>query len=190
VEHDERLRVAVIIGSTRVGRFGGVVGRWIAGLVDARSDMDLDLVDLLDVPLDPALGAGPPDVVVAYRECLAAADGFVVVTPEYNHSFPAVLKQAIDVGRSEWMAKPVGFVAYGGLSGGLRAVEHLRGVFAELHAVTLRDTVSFHGAHARFDDGRPVDEVIVEGAAKVLLDQLAWWGLTLREGRARRPYAA
>jgi NAD(P)H-dependent FMN reductase len=190
VDRGERIRVVVIVGSTRVGRFGGVVGGWIAGRVADRDDMDLDLIDLVDVPLDPSLGAGPPDVVDAYRSRLAAADAFVVVTPEYNHSFPAVLKQSIDVAREEWMAKPVAFVAYGGLSGGLRAVEHLRGVFAEMHAVTIRDTVSFHGAHGRFEDGRPVDEVIVEGAAKVLLDQLAWWAATLREGRDRRPYAA
>ena len=190
MEHRDRLRVAVIVGSTRVGRFGGIVGAWVAEQVAGRGDMALDLVDLVDVPLDPAFGAGPPEVVASYTARLAAADAFVVVTPEYNHSYPAALKQAIDVGRSEWMAKPVGFVAYGGMSGGLRAVEHLRGVFAELHAVTIRDTVSFHGGWARFEDGRPIEVEVVEGAAKVMLDQLAWWAVTLREGRDRRPYAA
>ncbi len=68
---------------------------------------------------------------------------FVVVTPEYNHSFPGPLKAAIDRHVTPWQAKPVGFVSYGGISGGLRAVEHLRQVFAELHAVTVRETVSF-----------------------------------------------
>jgi hypothetical protein len=74
-----------------------------------------------------------------------AADAFVVVTPEYNHSYPASLKHAIDMAHGEWNTKPVAFVSYGGISGGLRAVEALRLVFAELHATTIRDTVSFHG---------------------------------------------
>ena len=86
---------------------------------------------------------------------LAAADAFVVVTPEYNHSYPAPVKTLIDWHFTEWQAKPVGFVSYGGMSGGLRAVEHLRGVFAELHAVTVRDTVSFHGAWDRFGPDAP-----------------------------------
>ena len=113
------------------------------------------------------------------------------MTPEYNHSFPAPLKNVIDWHFTQWQAKPVGFVSYGGISGGLRAVEQLRQVFAELHAVTIRDTVSFHGVWAQFDsDGRPNDAARYEKAARTMLDQLAWWGRTLREGRAKRPYAA
>ena len=81
---------------------------------------------------------------------LDAADAFLVVTPEYNHSFPAPLKELVDGYGTEWHAKPVAFVSYGGISGGLRAVEHLRGVFAELHTVGVRDTVSFAGAWKRF----------------------------------------
>lgn len=120
---------------------------------------------------------------------LAAADAFVVLTPEYNHSFPASLKTLIDWHFHEWRAKPVAFVSYGGLSGGLRAVEQLRQVFAELHAVTVRDTVSFHNAGASFDDqGRHKDPSAPDAAAKVMLDQLAWWGLALREAKSVRPY--
>jgi NAD(P)H-dependent FMN reductase len=82
----------------------------------------------------------------------------VVVTPEYNHGYTAALKQLIDAVKAEWVAKPVGFVSYGGVSGGLRAVEQLRLVFAELHAVTIRDGVSFAMAWNRFDEaGEPVD---------------------------------
>jgi NAD(P)H-dependent FMN reductase len=113
----------------------------------------------------------------------------VVVTPEYNHSFPASLKNLIDWHYTQWRAKPVGFVSYGGVAGGLRAVEHLRTVFAELHAVTTRDVVSFHTAWEQFDDsGKPVDPVGPATAAKTMLDQLAWWGLALRQARAERPY--
>jgi hypothetical protein len=85
-------------------------------------------------------------------ERLAEADAYVVVTPEYNHSFPAALKNVIDWHLTEWAAKPVGFVSYGGISGALRAIEHLRGVFAELHTVTIRETVSFAGAWGHWDN--------------------------------------
>ena len=112
-----------------------------------------------------------------------------MVTPEYNHSFPASLKAAIDLVGPEWRATPVALVSYGGMSGGLRASEHLRQVFAELHATTVRDTVSFHGGWACFDEhGEPHDRTGTDAAATVLLDQLTWWGLALREARDRRPY--
>ncbi|NUU25397.1 MAG: NAD(P)H-dependent oxidoreductase, partial [Streptomycetaceae bacterium] len=120
---------------------------------------------------------------------LAAADAYLVVTPEYNHSFPASLKHAIDLFRDEWRAKAVGFVSYGGMGGGLRAVEQLRLVFAELHAVTVRDSISFHMAWERFgEDGTPVDPEGCAAAAKGMLAQLEWWARTLNEARTARPY--
>lgn len=189
------IRVAVIVGSVREGRFGPVVADWLADVAEAHGGFAVDLVDLAepDLPLAmPAFGATPSATVVAevakVAPRLEAADAFVVVTPEYNHSYPASLKNAIDWHGPEWRAKPVAFVSYGGISGGLRAVEHLRAVFAELHAVTIRETVSFHGAHTRFGaDGRP-DDAGAEVAAKALLDQLAWWARSLTEARAARPY--
>lgn len=112
-----------------------------------------------------------------------------MVTPEYNHSYPASLKAAIDWHFTQWQAKPVGFVSYGGMSGGLRAVEHLRQVFAELHAVTVRETVSFHGAWARFGpDGQPSEPDACTAAATAMLDQLAWWGNALQDARVHSPY--
>ena len=115
---------------------------------------------------------------------LDRADAFVVVTPEYNHSFPASLKQAIDLAHEEWRRKPVGFVSYGGLAGGLRSVEHLRQVFAELHATTIRDTVSFHAVWNSFDsDDRPSDPVRAHKAATIMLDDLSWWAGALRTAR-------
>ncbi|MFB9683568.1 NADPH-dependent FMN reductase [Amycolatopsis plumensis] len=189
------IRVAVIVGSVREGRFGPVVADWLAGVADAHGGFEADVVDLAepDLPLAmPAFGAAPSAAVVAeiakVAPRLEAADAFVVVTPEYNHSYPASLKNAIDWHRAEWRAKPVAFVSYGGISGGLRAVEHLRAVFAELHAVTIRETVSFHGAQARFGaDGVPHDAA-AGVAAKALLDQLGWWARSLAEARAARPY--
>jgi NAD(P)H-dependent FMN reductase len=183
------LLLAIIIGSTRQGRFAPTVANWFAGQAMRRDDMTVDVIDLAEARLPDILTEEPTPEVVAVTPRLANADVFVVVTPEYNHSFPAPLKNAIDWHFNEWRAKPVGFVSYGGMAGGLRAVEQLRQVFAELHAVTVRDTVSFHGAWAQFDpEGRPKDPSGYERAAKSMLDQLAWWGDALREARTRRPY--
>ncbi|MEV4640359.1 NAD(P)H-dependent oxidoreductase [Actinoplanes sp. NPDC049548] len=169
------LRTAVIVGSTREGRFGPTVAAWIAAEIGRRADLVAEIVD-------------PVDGTDTVTKQLGEADAFVVVTPEYNHSYPAPLKAVIDNHYAEWRAKPVGFVAYGGLSGGLRAVEHLRPVFAELHAMTVRDTVSFHGGRERFDSaGRPLDPESL-AAAQRMLDRVSWWGHTLREARAVRPY--
>ncbi|HEX7130990.1 MAG TPA: NAD(P)H-dependent oxidoreductase [Iamia sp.] len=183
------LSVMVVVGSTREGRFGPVPARWIAEQARTRPDLDITVVDLLDADLPAVMPAGPHPAVDAWAAQVDAAEAFVVVTPEYNHSAPASLKQAIDLVGPEWRAKPVALVSYGGMAGGLRAAEHLRQVFAELHATTVRDTVSFHGAGHCFDgDGRPRDPEGTHAAAKVLLDQLTWWGLALREARAARPY--
>ncbi|AXK34485.1 NADPH-dependent oxidoreductase [Streptomyces armeniacus] len=192
-------RLAVIYGSVREGRFGPVVGDWFAGEAETHGGFgEVDVIDLADHELPlifPDFSAGPPPetarVLEGLSERLAAADAFVVVTPEYNHSFPASLKNGIDWFHGEWQAKPVGFVAYGGVSGGLRAVEQLRQVFAELHAVTVRDALSFHNAGGLFGpDGRPKDAEGSGAAAKGMLDQLTWWASALREARAKSPYGA
>jgi NAD(P)H-dependent FMN reductase len=186
------LHVALLIGSTRTGRFGPVVAGWFAEQAARRDDLTLDVVDLRDAGLPDTLtdeGEDAPEPVRALAPRLAAADAFVVVTAEYNHSFPAPLKTAVDWFVDEWRAKPVGFVSYGGRSGGLRAVEQLRLVFSELHAVTVRDTVAFANCRERFgDDGRPLDAAGSEAAAQGLLDQLAWWARALRDARTARPY--
>lgn len=189
----ERIRLAAIIGSVRKGRFGPTVANWFMSQAEQREDFQVDLVDLVEYDLPTMLTDEPTQEVGAalgiVTPRLAEADAFVVVTPEYNHSFPASLKSAIDWHFVEWQAKPIGMVSYGGLAGGLRAVEHLRQVFAELHAVTIRDTVSFHNPWHQFNEqGELVDPSAANAAAKTMLDQLAWWGFALREARAKRPY--
>jgi NAD(P)H-dependent FMN reductase len=183
------------VSSTRDGRFGPVVASWFIELARRREDLAVSVVDLAETPLPARMSGRPtPEDVALLAEVtpkLAEADAFVVVTPEYNHSYPAALKNAIDWHFTQWQAKPVGFVSYGGVSGGLRAVEHLRQVFAELHAVTVRDTVSFHNAHGLFDgDGAPKEPEGCGRAAQVLLDQLTWWARALRDANAKNPYAA
>lgn len=185
------LRLAILVGSTREGRLAPAVASWFAAEAGRRGDMTIDVIDLLEARLPETLSSERGPAVAALSARLEAADAFVVVTPEYNHSFPAPLKTAIDWHSSEWRAKPVGFVSYGGRAGGLRAVEQLRQVFAELHAVTVRDAVSFHDVWTQFDaGGRPLDPEGALRAAGIMLDQIAWWARVLREARAARPYCA
>jgi NAD(P)H-dependent FMN reductase len=184
------LNLTVIVGSTRSGRIAPLVAAWVADRAGRHDDLNVDLVDLAEASLPDDLDGTSPRVA-ALAPRLAAADAFVVVTPEYNHSFPAPLKTAIDCFRTEWQAKPVGFVSYGGMAGGLRAVEQLRQVFAETHTVGVRDTVSFHNVWEQIGgEGEfPVDPAGCDAAAKTMFDQLVWWARTLRTGRTEAPYS-
>ncbi|MER5357879.1 NAD(P)H-dependent oxidoreductase [Streptomyces sp. NPDC002785] len=187
------LKIAVILASNREGRFAPVVSDWFLSHTAGHPDIETDLIDVAELDLPTALSYRPDAdaqaQLAAVSPRLAESDAFVVVTPEYNHSYPAPLKNLIDWHHAEWQAKPVAFVSYGGVSGGLRAVEHLRQVFAELHAVGIRETVSFHNAGALFDgEGRHKDSAGCDAAAKALLDQLVWWGRALRDAKAVRPY--
>ncbi|MGW3939389.1 NADPH-dependent FMN reductase [Streptomyces phaeochromogenes] len=189
----DRLRLVIIIGSVRKGRFGPVAAEWLASRARLREDFDIDVIDLatawLPDVMSTELSARKPQAVQDLAPWLAAADAFVVVTPEYKQSFPASLKSAIDWYDEEWHAKPVGFLSYGGASSGLCAVAQLRQVFAEAHAVTIRETVSFHDYRERFDaQGRPFDVDGGHEAARVMFDRLSWWGRALRQARVAEPY--
>ncbi|MFF1505884.1 NADPH-dependent FMN reductase [Streptomyces sp. NPDC058326] len=189
------LHLVLVVASDREGRFAPVITDWFRSRLAEREDFTVSVVDLAELDLPTSLSHAPSPAVRAelakVSPVLAAADAYVVITPEYNHSFPASLKNLIDRHYTEWQAKPVGFVSYGGISGGLRAVEQLRQIYAELHAVTVRETVSFHHAHGQFDDeGRHKDPAPADGAAKVLLDQLGWWGRALKDAKTVRPYGA
>ncbi|WP_137725406.1 NADPH-dependent FMN reductase [Prescottella subtropica] len=176
------LRLEVIVGSVRAGRFAPVVADWFVDRLTAHDEFEAAVLDLAEYALPQDLSQSP--VVDAFTERIGAADAFVVVTSEYNHGYPAALKTAFDTVKHQWRAKPIGFVAYGGMSGGLRAVEQLRQVVAELHMVSVRDAVSFHQARRHFD---PADGAAADAADR-MLGQLAWWADTLRERRNREPY--
>ncbi|MGB6183146.1 MAG: NAD(P)H-dependent oxidoreductase [Rhodococcus sp. (in: high G+C Gram-positive bacteria)] len=172
--------LGVIIGSVREGRIGPTVARWFVREATADGRFEVRVLDLADVDLPQDLsGVGDTDTVAKWvDEC----DAFVMVTPEYNHGYPASLKLALDSVKYEWRGKPVGFVSYGGLAGGVRAVEQLRLVAAELHMVSVRDAVSFVRVRKAFDaDGETSDGAAVDGAAR-MLEQMLWW--------AARPAAA
>ncbi|WP_330252306.1 NAD(P)H-dependent oxidoreductase [Nocardia sp. NBC_00565] len=183
---DTPLRLEVIVASTRPERFAPVVADWFLRTVRARPEFDTGVIDLITTPLPTDL-AFTTDVA-AYRQRLAAADAFVAITSEYNHGYPASLKTAFDNAKHEWRAKPIGFVSYGGLSGGLRAVEQLRQVVAEIHMVSIRETVSFHQAKKQFDEAGNTQDGAAIDAAERLIRQLAWWARTLREARTTNPY--
>jgi NAD(P)H-dependent FMN reductase len=190
------LKTAVIIGSVRDGRFGPTVAEWFLSRVE--DPFEVDVIDLAEVrlPLNmPSYGGQPSaetaEVLNELTPRLEMADAFVVITPEYNHSYPASLKNLIDWHFTQWQAKPVALVSYGGQSGGRHAIEHLRHVFAELHAMTLRDTISVTKYFEQFGpDGRPIDPTDLNAAAKTLLTQLEWWARALAEARENHPFAA
>ncbi|MBG11953.1 MAG: FMN reductase [Alcanivorax sp.] len=184
------IKVAMIYGSVRNGRLCDAVAGWVAARVGARDDYTLDIIDPLAEGLTDLRGTdGAEEAAIAAR--LNQADAFIVVTPEYNHSFPAALKHFIDGFNEPWHAKPVAFVSYGGLSGGSRAVEQLRQVFAELHATTIRQVVSFPNVWAHFDEQRRWrDMERGDRNLNVLLTQLRWWAAALRDARAGTDYQA
>jgi NAD(P)H-dependent FMN reductase len=175
---ENSLNLALIYGSARAGRFCDRVAEWTAAQVAKAGNFSITIID-------PAVDDGPDTV----RRRVAEANAFVVVTPEYNHGYPAPLKSLIDSVGAEWHAKPVAFVSYGGASGGLRAVEQLRLVFAELHAVTMRDAVSFASAWEQFDGcGTLREPDRAERSMTTMLNRLRWWAVALRNARQETPY--
>lgn len=173
----ESIHVGIILGSTRAGRFCDVIANWAAAQVSADARFKSVLVDPSSNDQEKL------------RELIGQASAFIVVTPEYNHGYPAPLKSLIDSIGAEWHAKPVGFVSYGGISGGLRAVEQLRQVFAELHAVTIRDSVSFASAWELFDStGTLVSPDRFVRSMRAMLSRLGWWAAALNHARSSQPY--
>ena len=184
---NDKMTIAVVYGSARQGRFCDTIVNWVLTELWAESGIRVVLVDpmqLRDGADDAALNAA------LIEETIGEADAFIVVTPEYNHGYPAALKELIDSVYEPWHAKPVAFISYGGVSGGLRAVEQLRQVFAELHAVTLRDGVSFSNVWKQFDaGGTPFRAVEARASLIVMLRRLKWWASALRAARTANAYS-
>lgn len=196
---DNKPKLVIIVGSVREGRFGTTVASWVAEQAGTHGAFDVAVVDLADCDLPLALpAASPKDAGDGYPRpagmasltaALDGADAFVVVTPEYNHSYPASLKAAIDWHFTQWTAKAVAFVSYGGAAGGRHAVLHLENVLTELHAVTIREGLAFTNYFTAWEDGRPLAPEVT-GYAKALLDQLEWWATALRSARRAEPFPA
>jgi NAD(P)H-dependent FMN reductase len=187
--HAREIKIGLIYGSVRDGRLCDRVAEWAARRIASSGPFLIDPID----PKQIMLACWPDPIDSAdlerLRSRIARADAFVVVTPEYNHGYPGALKLVIDSASREWRAKPVAFVSYGGISGGLRAVEQLRLVFAELHAVSVRDSVSLSHAWDRFDSRGNLDDFPeAERSMTAMLASLRWWASALSEARKTVPY--
>lgn len=187
-------RIAVVSASVRDGRLSPTIADWVIAALNQIGETDtghveIDLLDLatITLPDDNLLypGGGPKSEVAPRID---GADAFVFVTPEYNHSYPASLKRLIDWHYNEWMLKPATIVAYG-VQGGHAAIEHLRGVLAELNIVTTRRALGLSSPWEKLDDGERFTPG--EGTTSALLGALAeltWWTGVLAEARTNRPF--
>src|SRR5258705_2663595 len=151
------LKIGIIVGSTRPGRKAGAVAKWVHDILKSRKDAEFEIVDiedyklpLLDEPVPPSMHQYSRPHTKAWSEKIASLDAYIFVTPEYNHSTSAALKNAIDFLFREWNDKAAGFVGYGG-AGGTRAVEHLRLVMGELKVADVRAQVAL-SIHADFEN--------------------------------------
>ncbi len=191
-------RIGIILGSTRPGRNGEQVARWVYDHASRRTDATFELIDLLDYPL-PHLDEPLPPSMGQYQNVhtkewaakIASYDGFVIVTPEYNHGTSGVLKNAIDYLFAEWNNKAVGFVAYGAV-GGARAIEHLRLVAGELKMADVRTSVAL-SMFSDFEDFTRLNPgPYQEQALTNMLDEVLAWSDALtpmREQLAERKVA-
>lgn len=186
----DAVRIQIILGSTREGRFGYRVANWFYKIAAAREDLTAELIDLRDWQLPFFNEARPPASghyaaeAQAWAEKVAQGDGFVIITPEYNYGYPAVLKNALDHIYHEWNNKPVAFVGYGGSAGGSRAVQQLREVAIELQMAPIRAGIVMPFARRLFNEDGAIKDESYEGRANALLDQLLWWARALKAARA------
>jgi NAD(P)H-dependent FMN reductase len=189
--NNQRLRVAIIIGSTRPGRNGEAVGRWIYEKAKNRDDAEYELVDikdynlpLLDEPIPPSMGRYSNEHTKIWSSKIDSFDAYVFVTPEYNHGIPGALKNAIDFLFKEWNNKVAGFVSYGS-AGGVRAVEQLRLVMAEVKVATVRAQVqlSLFTDFENFSTFRPHD--IHGNSTNNMLDEVISWASAMKTLRTK-----
>ena len=183
------LKISVIVGSLREGRLSKPIADWVMDRVAAHGAFAAELLDLAewDLPMfaephPPATGRYTGEKQRAWADRIAAADGYILVAPEYNHGMSAVLKNALDTVYAEWGRKPVAFVAHGTL-GGARSVEQLRQVTGALAMAPVGTAVHLQGAAKlregdRFNAGETEDRRLSS-----LFDELLWWGTALKAAR-------
>src|SRR5580693_3923820 len=186
------LKIAIIIGSTRPGRNGEAVAKWVNEIAQKRSDAEFELVDirdfnlpLLDEPMPPSMGQYSKPHTKAWAAKIDSFDGYIFVAPEYNHGISGALKNAIDFLFAEWDNKAAGFVSYGG-AGGARAVEQLRLVLAEVQIATVRNQVllSLFNDFENFSVFKPTPHH--EQSVNGMFDQVIAWAGALRTLRQKR----
>lgn len=173
-------RLLVVIASTRPGRAGRAIGDWFVDVARAHSGFEVDVADLAeldlpfhDEPAHPRLGQYEHEHTKRWSAQVDAADAVVFVMPEYNYSFSAPLKNAFDFLNKEWKYKPVGFVSYGGVSGGMRAVQQFKQVVTTLTMLPVPVQVALTNFAQHLRDGQFRPDEGAEAAAKTMLDELA-----------------
>jgi len=192
------MKLQVIVGSTRPTRAADKVVPWVVNRAALHEAFETEVIDLRDWQLpmfsehmgsigDPHDPSYSDLIVRQWNRKIAEADAYLVITPEYNHSVPGELKNAIDsvFVSFAFRNKPMAMVGYsGGIGGAIRAIEHLAQIAVEVEAVPLRSTVVLPFVDKAFtDDGEPAEQA-TEVSLQILLDDLAWWGAALRDARA------
>jgi NAD(P)H-dependent FMN reductase len=186
------LKLHIIVCSTRPGRVGPSVAQWFLDYVRKHGKFDAELVDLADVnlplydePIHPRMQQYEHEHTKRWSASVAAADAYVFVTPEYNYCPPPALSNALDFVYKEWNYKPCGFVSYGGVSGGMRAVQA-----AKLHVTTLKMMPMVEGVAVPMvakqiqDNGAFASNELIDASATTLLDELLRWAEALKAMRA------
>jgi NAD(P)H-dependent FMN reductase len=189
----EMKKLYVILASTRENRQGGKVADWVMKNISGKSDWQVELLDLkewnlpfLEEECNPEYGDCEikNETVKKWKEKIAEADGFIIVTPEYNHGYPGVLKNALDHAYAEYNNKPVGFVSYStGKIAGARAVEQLRLVSIELQMAPIRNALGILNVKEAFSENGEVKEDKLYGNMQKFTDQLDWWTQALKQAR-------
>jgi len=186
----DKINLKVILGSTREGRLGIKVFEWAKKMLAAHKEFETEFIDLKDWPIpfynfagSPAYGPLDSDIVKRFTAKIAEGDAFLVVTPEYNHGYTAVLKNAMDHVYKEWNNKPIAFISYGGMVGGSRAVEQLRQVAIELQMAPIREAVYMPMVWEAFDERGNMKNEHYTKMLESMLKQFQWWASTLKAGR-------
>jgi NAD(P)H-dependent FMN reductase len=184
------LKIKMIVGSTRANRFSDKPAEWIHDLAKARPELEVERLDLRDYPLPFFEEPLPPGfakdnysnpAIIRWREKIREADGFIICSPEYNHGYPAVLKNALDTVYHAWSRKAVAFVSWGG-AGGTRGVEQLRLVAIELDMAPTRTAVHISNPWL-IKEISEIDTEQNRQSAAALLDNLVWWTGALKAAR-------
>lgn len=190
------IKIQIIIGSTRPNRFSEKPAQWIYGEAKKRKDLDIELLDLRDYPMpnydepmSPKMLKGnyKDGIVKKWVRKVGEADGYIIVSPEYNHGYPAVLKTALDYPYYEWNRKAVGFVSWGS-AGGARVVEQLRQVAVELQMVPIQPSIHIPPAvflavrNPKEEDAADPYEPLKDRLS-LFLDELTWWSKALKIAR-------
>jgi NAD(P)H-dependent FMN reductase len=187
------MNLLVIVASTRPGRIGDQVGRWVADHAAKTTDFEIRIADLIDFnlplfdePGHPRMGSYTKEHTKAWSKAVDAADAFIIVTPEYNYTMPPSLVNAIDYLHHEWAYKPAAFVGYGGASGGFRAIQTARLLISNLKVMPLPAMVALAGVYASSPDAKIAIDEIYNDQADAMLVELKLWAEALQTIRTKK----